>query len=216
MRRRAVILAASTVPLGLLSGCGSDRRAGGGRSATAEATSTASWLPPPTPAPGYAPDGTQVPGGKPTWLATLPDPADVDRKDPEAVIRAYVTTAGSWDTTVDRTSAYATQRAAIYQTAALREAAADYDPDTAKAQGEFIEAAQYEAYTTVTIRDVTEEGVAPDQDGDYRRIVHYLVRTTPRQASVPTSMTVWDAWVSATQEDGQWAITSMHTQSAED
>ena len=139
----------------------------------------------------------------------------IDRTDPEAVIRAYVATAATWDTTVDKTSAYATQRAAIYLTDALRQAAADYDPDTAKGQAQFTQAAQHDSYTTVTIREIVEEGLDPDQDGDVHRIVHYLVKTTPRDGSDAPDDVAWDAWVTATQENGQWAITAMQTQATQ-
>lgn len=164
---------------------------------------------------GQAPDGTPIPGGKPTWLTSLPDPAMVDRTDPEDVIRAYVVTSVTWDTTVDKTSAYATQRAAIYLTDALRQAATDYDPDTAKGQAQFTQAAQHDSYTTVTIREIVKEGLDPDQDGDVHRIVHYLVKTTPRDGSNAPDDVACDAWVTATQEDGQWAITAMQTQATQ-
>lgn len=48
------------------------------------------------------------------------------------------------------------------------------DPDTAKGQAQFTQAAQHDSYTTVTIREIVEEGLDPDQDGDVHRIVHYL------------------------------------------
>lgn len=167
----------------------------------------------PTPTPSMS--DTPIPSASPTWLSALPSPSSVDRSDAEAVMRAYVITAETWDTMVDKTSAYATQRASVYLTAALREAAAQYDPDTAKGQAQFIEAAQTRSYTTVTIRSVVKEGLDADEDGNARRIVHYLVKTTPRDNSTATSIVAWDAWVTATQEDGQWAITSMQTQATQ-
>lgn len=163
---------------------------------------------------GHAPDGTPIPGGKPTWLAGLHDPSTVDDSDPEAVMRAYVITAETWDTTVDRTSAYSTQRAAIYLTNAARQAAANYDPDMAKGQGQFLQAAQHNAYTTVVIRTIVKEGLDPDQGGDVHRIVHYLVRTTPRDGSSAPAEVARDAWVTAQQEDGQWHISNVRTQTS--
>lgn len=213
-QRRAAALVIGTITLAAVTGC-----AHGPADDTPESTpaQTSATSTPATPSPtiGQAPDGTPIPGGKPTWLTSLPDPATVDRTDPEAVIRAYVTTAATWDTTVDKTSAYATQRAAIYLTDALRQAATDYDPDTANGQAQFTQAAQHDSYTTVTIRKITEEGLDPDQDGDVHRIVHYLVKTTPRDGSNAPDDVAWDAWVTATHENDQWAITAMKTQATQ-
>ncbi|MBW3069616.1 hypothetical protein GZ998_08890 [Actinomyces sp. 594] len=206
LRRRTALLAAGTAMA--VAACG---HTAADSSASEQPTSAAAT---PSITPGYAPDGTPIPSRKPTWLDGLPDPATIDRTDPEAVITAYVITAETWDTTIDKTSAYASQRAAIYRTTALRAAAEDYDPDTAKAQGAFLAAAKHDSYTTVTIREIVKEGLDPDQDGDYRRIVHYLITTTPRDGST-TSSEAWDAWVTTTREDGQWAIASMQTQPTE-
>lgn len=210
--RRAAALVIGTITLAAITGCAhttaNDTPAPDQTSATSTPATTSPTI-------GQAPDGTPIPGGKPTWLTSLPNPSTVDRTDPEAVIRAYVATAATWDTTVDRTSAYATQRAAIYLTDALHQAAADYDPDTAKGQAQFTQAAQHDSYTTVTIREIVEEGLDPDQDGDVHRIVHYLVKTTPRDGSDAPDDVAWDAWVTATQENGQWAITAMQTQATQ-
>lgn len=210
--RRAAALVIGTITLAAITGCAhttaNDTPAPDQTSATSTPATTSPTI-------GQAPDGTPIPGGKPTWLTSLPNPSTVDRTDPEAVIRAYVATAATWDTTVDRTSAYATQRAAIYLTDALRQAAAGYDPDTAKGQAQFTQAAQHDSYTTVTIREIVEEGLDPDQDGDVHRIVHYLVKTTPRDGSDAPDDVAWDAWVTATQENGQWAITAMQTQATQ-
>lgn len=212
--RRAIATIIGTITLAVATGCAhttaDDIPAPVTDQTSATSASTAS-----SPTIGQAPDGTPIPGGKPTWLAGLPDPGTVDRTDPEAVIRAYVATAATWDTTVDKTSAYATQRAAIYLTGALRQAADDYNPDTAKGQAQFTQAAQHDSYTTVTIRATVEEGLDPDQDGDVHRIVHYLVKTTPRDGSDAPGDVAWDAWVTATQENGQWAITAMQTQATQ-
>lgn len=210
--RRAAALVIGTITLAAITGCAhttaNDTPAPDQTSATSTPATTSPTI-------GQAPDGTPIPGGKPTWLTNLPDPSTVDRTDPEAVIRAYVATAATWDTTVDKTSAYATQRAAIYLTDALRQAAAGYDPDTAKGQAQFTQAAQHDSYTTVTIREIVEEGLDPDQDGDVHRIVHYLVKTTPRDGSDAPDDVAWDAWVTATQENGEWAITSIQTQATQ-
>lgn len=208
--RLAAVLAVGAIALGMLAGCArshDDATSDAARD-TARPSATPSTA---GPSVGVAADGTAIPGGKPTWLDELPDPSGVDRTDPEAVMRAYVITAFTWDTRVDATSAYATQRAAIYLTAALRQAAADYDPDAAKGQAEFTQAAQHDAYTTVSVRSVVEEGLDPDTDGDVRRIVHFLVTTTPRDGT-STATVAEDAWVTVTQENGQWAITAMQTQ----
>lgn len=128
--RRAAALVIGTITLAAITGC-AHTTADDTPEPTPAQTSATSTPATTSPTIGQAPDGTPIPGGKPTWLTNLPDPSTVDRTDPEAVIRAYVATAATWDTTVDKTSAYATQRAAIYLTDALRQAAADYDPDTA-------------------------------------------------------------------------------------
>lgn len=212
--RRAAALVIGTITLAAITGC-AHTTADDTPEPTPAQTSATSTPATTSPTIGQAPDGTPIPGGKPTWLTNLPDPSTVDRTDPEAVIRAYVATAATWDTTVDKTSAYATQRAAIYLTDALRQAAADYDPDTAKGQAQFTQAAQHDSYTTVTIRQIVEEGLDPDQDGDVHRIVHYLVKTTPRDGSDAPDDVAWDAWVTATQENGEWAITSIQTQATQ-
>lgn len=217
MRRthgRAAALVIGTITLAAVTGC-AHTTADDTPESTPAQTSATSMPATTSPTSGQAPDGTPIPGGKPLWLADLPDPSTVDRTDPEAVIRAYVATAATWDTTVDKTSAYATQRAAIYLTDALRQAAAANDPDTAKGQAQFTQAAQHDSYTTVTIRQIVEEGLDPDQDGDVHRIVHYLVKTTTRDGSDAPDDVAWDAWVTATQENGQWAITSIQTQATQ-
>lgn len=162
-----------------------------------------------------APDGTVIPGGKVTWLADLPDPRDIDRSDPDAVIRAYIITANTWDTTVDLTTAYATQRATIYQPGDLREAAEIYDVDTAKAQALFIAAAEHDSYTTVNVREVITEGLDPDQEGTMRRIVHFIVNTIPRDESDAPDPDVYNAWLTLTQEDGNWYVTTANTEMSE-
>lgn len=209
--RRAVVIVTGTIALATLTGCARPAAESPPAPKTSDPPSQAGSTATPSPAPGQAPDGTPIPGGKPIWIDGLPDPSGVDRTDPEAVISAYVTTAATWDTTLDKTSAYATQRAAIYLTAALRAAAARYDPDTATGQAEFTQAAQHDASSAVTIRDIAEEGLDVDQDGEVHRIVHTLVTITPRDGTAP-SVVVSDVWVTATKENGQWAITSTRTQ----
>lgn len=202
----------SSLTLTVLAGCSSTTSGDASPSVQGSGPGTASSSP--TPLVGRAPDGTPIPGGKPTWLDSLPNPASVDRSDPEAVMSAYITTAYTWDSRVDPTGAYAAQRAAIYQTEERREALEEWDPDTVTGQDDFVEAAKHDAYTTVTIRDVIKEGLDPDSDGDVHRIVHYLLTTTRRDGT-GTHTEPWDAWVTVTQEDDQWVVATVRAQPTE-
>ena len=204
----ATAVVVSGLALAVLAGCSNTTPGDASPSAQGPAPGTASSSP--TPLVGQAPDGTPIPGGKPTWLDSLPNPASVDRNDPEAVMSAYITTVYTWDSRVDRTSAYAAQRAAIYQTEEHREALEEWDPDSVTGQDDFIEAAKHDAYTTVTIRDIIKEGLDPDSDGDVHRIVHYLVTTTRRDGT-GTHTESWDAWVTVTQQDDQWVVETVNT-----
>lgn len=200
---------AASLLVGLLAGCTT-----AAAPPPSSQTSDSTGITPPTTAGlpvGQAPDGSHIPSGKPTWLVGLPDPGQVDRSSAEAVMRAYVITAFTWDTSVDKTSAYAEQRAALYLDADQLAAADAYDPDIAKGQEAFTTAAAHGSYTTVTIRSVTAEGLDADQDGTVHRIIHYLVRTIPRDGSAAPDTQVWDAWVTATQQRKQWTIATIQT-----
>lgn len=211
MMRPALITATGLLAASLLAGCATTTAPSAPGSASPVAASTSTGLPV-----GQAPDGSHIPSGKPTWLVDLPDPGQVDRSNPEAVMRAYVITAFTWDTTTDKTSAYAAQRAAIYLDAAQQAAADAYDPDIAKGQESFTTAAAHDCYTTVTIRSITAEGLDTGQDGSsVRRIVHYLVRTLPRDGSAAPDTQAWDAWVTATPQRNQWTIATMQTQTSQ-
>lgn len=171
-----------------------------------QASSAASSVDPmPTTTSHSAPDGTPIPGGKAAWLPSLPDPRTVDSTDANQVLRASVITTLTWDTTIDKTSAYADQRGAIYATTSQQKAQNSYNPDTAKGQGDFIEAATHRAYTSVTVTSITTEGEDPDQGGNIRRIVAYQVTTQPRDGT-RASTTSGRAWVTLTHESSRLAV----------
>ncbi|MFT8395945.1 hypothetical protein [Propionibacterium sp.] len=209
--KHATLLLAAALAAGLvLAGCTQQHPAATSTPTPSPSTQQASPAPSSTaPIPATtshaAPDGTAIPGGKATWLPSLPDPRTVDRTEAGQVLRASVITTLTWDTTVDKTSAYADQRAAIYATQAQRSAQDRYDPDTAKGQGTFIEAAGHRAYTTVTVTGITTEGEDPDQGGNIRRIVAYQVTTQPRDGT-RASTTSGHAWVTLTHESGRLAV----------
>lgn len=152
-----------------------------------------------------APDGTPIPGGKATWLPNLPDPRQVDRTDMADVLDAVVITNLTWDTTVDKTTAYANQRAAIYATAAQQRQQASYDPDLAKAQSTFIAASAHQGYTHVTVTGITQEGEDSDQGDAVRRIVAYQVTTQPRDQTQPILIS-GHAWITLTQDKGRFSV----------
>ena len=134
----------------------------------------------------YAPGGYCLYPGKVTWLGSdiLPvDPATLDWSDPDAVVRAYVITANTWDSGFDHSGSYAWRRAQIFEETG-RTKPDPTDPDTARGVAEFANTWQAESYTCVEIHSVSTEGVnaAPLQpDGTWRRIVTYTrtVHTAP-------------------------------------
>lgn len=165
----------------------------------------------PAPAPVCA-DGTQAPDGTclhpatVQWLLSLlPDPRDIDRTDPDAVCAAYVITHDTWDASTDVTTAYASIRASVYETPDLQERHTP-TPDTEKGQGDFLPLVPGQSHTTVTIDNLTTEGMNPAPDripGTWLRIATYT-RTYADNSHEPTRGTVFLTLTQ--QDDGTWAV----------
>ena len=165
----------------------------------------------PAPAPVCA-DGTQAPDGTCLHPATvqwlpdlLPDPRDIDRTDPDAVCAAYVITHDTWDASTDVTTAYASIRASVYETPDLQERHTP-TPDTEKGQGDFLPLVPGQSHTTVTIDNLTTEGMNPAPDripGTWLRIATYT-RTYADNSHEPTRGTVFLTLTQ--QDDGTWAV----------
>ena len=165
----------------------------------------------PAPAPVCA-DGTQAPDGTclhpatVQWLPNLlPDPRDIDRTDPDAVCAAYVITHDTWDASTDVTTAYASIRASVYETPDLQ-ARHTPTPDTEKGQGDFLPLVPGQSHTTVTIDNLTTEGMNPAPDripGTWLRIATYT-RTYADNSHEPARGTVFLTLTQ--QDDGTWAV----------
>lgn len=165
----------------------------------------------PAPAPVCA-DGTQAPDGTCLHPATvqwlpdlLPDPRDIDRTDPDAVCAAYVITHDTWDASVDVTTAYASIRASVYETPDLQGRHTP-TPDTEKGQGDFLPLVPGQSHTTVTIDNLTTEGMNPAPDripGTWLRIATYT-RTYADNSHEPTRGTVFLTLTQ--QDDATWAV----------
>lgn len=152
-----------------------------------------------------SPAAIVVPGGKASWLAGLPDLRTTDWSDPDQVMQDFTVASLTWDTTTDKTSAYADQRASLWATASQQAAQARYDADTAVGQSDFLAAAAHQAHTTTTILAVTSEGQDPTAGGAVRRIVRYRVATIPRDTATTTTST-GRAWLTVIRENGQWRV----------
>lgn len=152
-----------------------------------------------------SPAAIVVPGGKASWLAGLPDPRTTDWANPEQVMQDFTVASLTWDTTTDKTSAYADQRASLWATAAQQVAQARYDADSATGQSDFLAAAAHQAHTTTTILTITSEGQDPSAGGAVRRIVRYRVAIIPRDNATATTRT-GRAWLTVISEHGQWRV----------
>ena len=136
-------------------------------SGASTATPTPTEATPTTPA---CEDGSPTPIGtclhpaSVQWLPDLlPDPREVDRTDPEAVARAYVITLNTWDASRDKSNAYASIRASVYE---VPERASSHTktPDLEHGQGEFLPLLANRAHTTVTITGSNNHGQQPNTD----------------------------------------------------
>lgn len=168
---------------------------------------------PTTPAPTpVCADGTQAPDGTclhpatVQWLPNLlPDPRDIDRTDPDAVCAAYVITHDTWDASTDVTTAYASIRASVYETPDLQGRHTP-TPDTEKGQGDFLPLVPGQSHTTVTIDNLTTEGMNPAPNripGTWLRIATYT-RTYADNSHEPTRGTVFLTLTQ--QDDATWAV----------
>ena len=168
---------------------------------------------PTTPAPTHVcADGTQAPDGTclhpatVQWLPNLlPDPRDIDRTDPDAVCAAYVITHDTWDASTDVTTAYASIRASVYETPDLQGRHTP-TPDTEKGQGDFLPLVPGQSHTTVTIDNLTTEGMNPAPNripGTWLRIATYT-RTYADNSHEPTRGTVFLTLTQ--QDDATWAV----------
>ena len=171
----------------------------------------------------YAPGGYCLYPGKVTWLDgdVLPvDPATLDWTDADAVARAYVITANTWDSRVDVSGSYAWRRAQIFEETG-RTDPDPTDPDTARGFPEFANTWQAESYTSVEIHSVSNEGTNPDPlqpDGTWRRVVTYT-RTVHTRADGGTPYVQSGAWYVTLAVDpatGQWLVRELKTSAETD
>ena len=171
----------------------------------------------------YAPGGYCLYPGKVTWLDgdVLPvDPATLDWTDADAVARAYVITANTWDSRVDVSGSYAWRRAQIFEETG-RTDPDPTDPDTARGFPEFANTWQAESYTSVEIHFVSNEGTNPDPlqpDGTWRRVVTYT-RTVHTRADGGTPYVQSGAWYVTLAVDpatGQWLVRELKTSAETD
>lgn len=147
-----------------------------------------------------------------TWIddtAVLPiQPDRIDWTDPDAVATAYVTTAMTWDTRTDTSSASALHRAAIY-TADNDRAPDTSDPATAHGQADYLTALTHGATSTVTVDHVYTEGYPPEPrqpDGTWVRAVDYT-HTITYHDRTPATVRTGTTWVTlAKTTDGTWRI----------
>ena len=110
------------------------------------------------------PIGTCLHPASVQWLPDLlPDPREVNRTNPEEVAIAYVITRNVWDASRDRTNAYASIRASVYETPA-RANNHTPTPDLERGQGEFLPLLANQVHTSVTITDTNTNAPQPNTD----------------------------------------------------
>lgn len=176
-------------------------------SSTTEATPSPTEATPATPA---CPDGSPTPIGtclhpaSVQWLPDLlPDPREVDRTDPEAVARVYVITRNVWDASRDKTNAYASIRASVYE---VPELANNHTPtpDLERGQGEFLPLLKNQAHTSVTITDTNTNAPQPNTDPNRWIGNVYYVRSYSDGSLAPIEGR--EIVMLRLQDDGTWAV----------
>lgn len=176
-------------------------------SGASAATPTPTEATPTTPA---CEDGSPTPIGtclhpaSVQWLPDLlPDPREVDRTDPEAVARAYVITRNVWDASRDKTNAYASIRASVYETP---ERASNHTPtpDLERGQGEFLPLLANQAHTSVTITDTNTNAPQPNTDPHRWLGNVYYLRTYSDGSLEPIKGR--EVVSLRLQDDGTWAV----------
>ena len=133
---------------------------------------------------------------------------------------AYVITANTWDSRVDRSGAYATRRAAIL-TSQGRAHPDTSDPDTARGQAEFTNTWQADSQATCKIHSVTSEGLSPaplQPDGTWRRVVSYTRTVRTRADSKTPIVRNGQVFLTLARDpaSGQWLITQASAPSETD
>ena len=150
------------------------------------------------------PIGTCLHPASVQWLPDLlPDPLEVDRTNLEEVAITYVITRNVWDASRDRTDAYASIRASVYETP---ERANNHTPtpDLERGQGEFPPLLANQAHTSVTITDTNTNAPQPNTDPNRWPGNIYYLRTysdgslEPLKGREVVSLQL--------QDDGTWAV----------
>ena len=163
-----------------------------------------------TPATPACEDGSPTPIGtclhpaSVQWLPDLlPDPREVNRTNPEEVAIAYVITRNVWDASRDRTNAYASIRASVYETP---ERANNHTPtpDLERGQGEFLLLLANQAHTSVTITDTNTNAPQPNTDPNRWLGNVYYVRTYSDGSLEPIKGR--EVVSLQLQDDGTWAV----------
>ena len=150
------------------------------------------------------PIGTCLHPASVQWLPDLlPDPREVDRTDPEAVARAYVITLNTWDASRDKSNAYASIRASVYE---VPERASSHTktPDQQHGQGEFLPLLANRAHTTVTITGSNNHGQQPNTDPTRWYGNVYYLRNYSDDSLEPVKG--HEVVFLRLQDDGTWAV----------
>jgi hypothetical protein len=185
-----------------VSGCGLGQDADSGVSAKPSAHALHTPMATTAPAP--------VPGGKAQWLSILPDPAATKWDDSTDVAKKYTMVLHTWDSTIDRTDAYAGQRAAVWGTVQLQEIQGEYNPDQAKGQAYFNDETLHRTWTSATIVSTGRDGVP---DGSNRDAITVNWKMTPhrRDATKTSDVTGTDDVLLYRNVSGRWQVQSSST-----
>jgi hypothetical protein len=125
--------------------------------------------------PTTSPSPTSTTSSAPSRLE-VPDLADVDRQDPDAVATAAVTTINQWDTTTDQSPADALRRAApLLSTELVTDSIAALPP---QGSAFWSELAGHQGYTDVTVTLANEYGQPRNTDTAATSVTSYVVTAT--------------------------------------